>query len=146
IHGTLPSVRQALRLYLDVPDRTLARGVSADERRRLVTHLPASRPAAAHARPRRGLDLHRDRLLPRARLLRTALLAGQGGALDRDLGAVARRAPDRGGGPRRDADRRADRPRRRRIQARRPARRQGSLLARLEVTDLVQTYPGARHE
>ena len=49
------------------------------------------RAAAAEARARRRLDLHRDRLDPRAVELDPALQPGHRGAVDRHLGAVGER-------------------------------------------------------
>jgi iron(III) transport system permease protein len=120
-------VRDALLVDVDVPDRPRARGVGADERRRLVPGVPTNRAPAARARLRRRLDLHRDRLGTRARELGAALLARPRGPVDRDLGDVAQR-PVPGALRARDPDgQRPHRPRRYRIQARRQDRRQGGL-------------------
>ncbi len=91
LHDALPALRHALHVDLDAADPQGAGGIRRHERRLLGAHLPPRRAAAAQARAAGGLDLHRDRLDPRAVELDPALQPGHRSGVDHDLGAVAER-------------------------------------------------------
>src|SRR5262249_56488180 len=79
----------ALQFGLHAADPQRTRGVGGDERRLLAHALTPRGPAAVETRAARRLYLRDDRLDPGAFELDPALLAGDRGGIDHDMGAVA---------------------------------------------------------